>query len=210
MKSLDKISTRALYSVLSTGCDGVDNRTILGEVFVKAVPQALILESIKTEIKSFEEESRLQQIFGVSLRCDKNQGKSYTWMMSNSNPKFFVHLNYKNQFYEILQKFVDKKKLKIRTLYSLIFSMIFLSFIRPQLTGKTTNLGAYQLPRTEVFQILLDGMESSRKEKELIKEQLLFSRLIDIMRDPSTVAQTTGKVLRSRETNVYERFQYDE
>lgn len=78
--------------------------------------------------------------------------------------------------------------------------------VRPLLANKTTQLRTSELPRNKVILIILDAIRYARLEDDLVKEQLLFCRLIDIMRDPEMVQQVTDNSLRYREENIYKRF----
>jgi len=92
-----------------------------------------------------------------------------------------------NDIQTILEKFMSKEKLNIKAMYSLILSIVFVSLIRPLLAGKTTKLRLEELPRSEILTIFTDAMRYARLERDLVKEDLLFSRMMDIMRDPDMV-----------------------
>lgn len=91
-------------------------------------------------------------------------------------------------------------------MYIAIFSIVFVSMVRPLLANQTTKLRYQELPRNKVILIILDAMRYARLEDDLVKEQLLFCRLLDIMRDPEMVQQVTDNAVRYREENIYNRF----
>ena len=55
----------------------------------------------------------------------------------------------------------------------------------------------------------MDAIEFARREEDLVKEQLLFSKLVDMLRDPDSIEKVTGKNIRARENDIYERFLKD-
>lgn len=142
----------------------------------------------------------------MSLRCDVKEKKNYVWIMSESNPEFYVEMVRLNDIQTILNKFMPKEKLNIKAMYSLILSIVFVSLIRPLLAGKTTKLRLEELPRSEILTIFTDAMKYARLERDLVKEDLLFARMIDIMRDPDMVQHVSDRVLRYREEEIYDRF----
>lgn len=170
------------------------------------IPMTLKFQSINNKIKEFHDDPIYTQKFGISLKCDQQERKNYVWIMSDNNPRFYVHMVKKNDISEVLGKFIPKKKLNIREMYSLILSVVFVSLIRPLLSGKTTKLRLAELPRTEIMMIMLDAMTYARLEGDLVKEQLLFCRMIDIMRDPDMIQHVSDRTLRYREEDIYDRF----
>ena len=91
-------------------------------------------------------------------------------------------------------------------MYIAIFSLVFVSMVRPMLSGITGKLRMAEIPRNKIILIILDAMKYARKEGDLIKEQLLYGRLIDIMRDPEMISQVSDNILRYREENIFNRF----
>lgn len=91
-------------------------------------------------------------------------------------------------------------------MYIAILSIVFVSLVRPLLANKTTKLRYQELPRNKVMLIILDAMRYARLEDDFIKEQLLFCRMIDIMRDPEMVQDVSDNALRYREENIFKRF----
>lgn len=140
------------------------------------------------------------------MKCDRQERKNYLWIMSDKNPRFYVHMVKKNDISEFLGNFIPRSKLNIREMYSLILSVVFVSLVRPLLTGKTTKLRMEELPRNEIMMIMIDAMTYARLEGDLVKEQLLFCRMIDIMRDPDMVEHVSDRTLRYREEDIYDRF----
>lgn len=63
-----------------------------------------------------------------------------------------------------------------------------------------------ELPRNEILQVLLDAMHFARIDKDLLLEDLLYQRLIDIMRDYDLLFQVTDSTLLNREKNINDRF----
>ena len=65
------------------------------------------------------------------------------------------------------------------------------------------------MARTQLVDVLLDAISFARKEDDLVKEQLLYSRMMDVMRDPDVVEKVSGKTLRARENSIFNRFGKD-
>ena len=91
-------------------------------------------------------------------------------------------------------------------MYIAIFSVVFITIVRPLLANKTQKLKYSEMPRTKVMQIILDAMKYARKEGDLVREELLFGRMLDLMRDPNLVCCVSDQALRYREENIYHRF----
>ena len=62
------------------------------------------------------------------------------------------------------------------------------------------------MPRGEFFWVLLDGMKTAREDGDLLKENLLFCQMLDILRDPNLVKQMTRKQLQYRQVGLAEQF----
>jgi hypothetical protein len=134
------------------------------------VPMVLQFQSINSKIKHYNDDPSYSQKFGISLKCDFQERKNFVWIMSDDNPRFYVHMVKLNDISEILGKFIPKKKLNIREMYSLILSVVFVSIIRPLLSGKTTKLRLEELPRNEIMMIMIDAMTYARIEGDMVKE----------------------------------------
>lgn len=91
-------------------------------------------------------------------------------------------------------------------LYSLIFVGLAISIIRPLIFGQTTKLGFSEMPRNQIIFMMLDAMHSARLDNDLLLEEFIFLRLMDIMRDYDKVYQVTDSTLRYREENLYQRY----
>jgi len=91
-------------------------------------------------------------------------------------------------------------------LYSLIFGYLAISIIRPAIFGQTLTLGFSEMPRNQIIVMILDAMHFARLDDDLLLEDLLYERLMDIMRDYDKVFQVTDSTMLYREKNLYERF----
>ena len=54
--------------------------------------------------------------------------------------------------------------------------------------------------------MILDAMHFARLDDDLLLEDLLYERLMDIMRDYDKVYRVTDSTMLYRELNLYERF----
>jgi hypothetical protein len=68
------------------------------------------------------------------------------------------------------------------------------------------KLGFSEMPRNENICIILEAMNFARMDDDLLLEELLLYRLLDIMRDYDKVFKVTDSTLRYRERNLYERY----
>lgn len=78
--------------------------------------------------------------------------------------------------------------------------------VRPAIFGNTLKINMEELPRNEVLQVLLDAMHFARIDKDLLLEDLLYQRLIDVMRDLDLMYKATDSTLLQREKNINDRF----
>lgn len=152
----------------------------------------------------------MRQIRYTSMTAEK---KSYIWLTTEEQPKFYAILISKNVIFELLSKFVTLENNftvgvanQIIGLYSLIFIGIAISVVRPAIFGNTLKITMEELPRSEILQIFLDAMHFARIEKDLLLEDMLYQRLIDIMRDYDLLSQVTDSTLLQREKNINDRF----
>ena len=54
--------------------------------------------------------------------------------------------------------------------------------------------------------MILEAMNFARLDGDLLLEDMLFDRLIDILRDYDTVVKVTDSAMLNREKNLYERY----
>lgn len=73
----------------------------------------------------------------------------------------------------------------------MIFSIIALGVVRPALLGKTFDLNVKEIQRGEFFRVFIDGMKTASDDGDLLKEGMLFDRMIDILRNPTLVKKLT-------------------
>jgi hypothetical protein len=88
----------------------------------------------------------------------------------------------------------------------LIFVYFAISILRPAIFGQSIRLGLSEMPRNENILMILQAMNFARKDNDLLLEELLLYRLLDIMRDYDKVFKVTDSTLRYRERNLYERY----
>lgn len=72
------------------------------------------------------------------------------------------------------------------------------------------KLNDSEMPGAEFFRVLLDGMKCARADGDLIRENLLYFRMIDIFRAPDLVKTMTKKELDFRRVKLKDRFQKKE
>lgn len=73
--------------------------------------------------------------------------------------------------------------------------------------GQTVKIWQKEIPRSDVILIIIDAINYSRYEGDMIKEELLFHLLIDIMRNPEVLREITDSVLESRNELFVKRLQ---
>ena len=171
-------------------------------MFLKIFPSLIQLDKNKI-VPLYDSPDRMIK-FGLSMKCSKDK-RNYIYITTlEDNLSYFVLTKKNNKTLEFIRGFVSND-LTIRTIYTLLFSVIGLSVIRGSMFGQTVQIWYTEIPRSEIILVLIDAMNFARFERDLVKEEMLFFLLIDIMRSPEVLKNMTDSLLETREDQFYFR-----
>jgi hypothetical protein len=98
-----------------------------------------------------------------------------------------------------LSKYVSRGILNLKNIYMIIFIYVGLNILRQMMFNQTVQIWHTDIPRPDVVLLLIDSINYARYENDLLKEELLFLMLMDIMRSPEVLREITDSVLFTRE-----------
>ena len=76
--------------------------------------------------------------------------------------------------------------------------------IRKFTFGKTTLIWYTDIPSPEVMFVLIDAIEVARMEMDLLREDILYFYMIELLRNPEDVKSLTGKMLHHQLRNFHQ------
>lgn len=103
----------------------------------------------------------------------------------------------KNLFF--LSRFLNSGFLNLKNFYMIIFIYVGLNILRRVMFNQTVQIWHTEIPRPDVILLMIDGINYARFEGDLIKEEMLFLMMMDIMRNPELLREITDSVLCARE-----------
>lgn len=80
----------------------------------------------------------------------------------------------------------------------MFFKYIAKSFVRKFFFGKTTMIWYNEMAAPDALLLFQDGIDMSRIEGDLIREDLLHYHLVDLVRNPETMVSLGGSMLKRR------------
>ena len=79
-----------------------------------------------------------------------------------------------------------------------MFRYLGISIIRRFTFGRTTEIWYQEVPKPEIIMILIDAIEMAQLQEDLLKEDILFNYLIELLRNPEDLKTSTGSLLERR------------
>lgn len=75
--------------------------------------------------------------------------------------------------------------------------------------GRTTEIWYKEVPKPELIMILIDSIEMAQLQEDLLKEDILFNYLIELLRNPEDLKISTGSILDRRSKLHFERIEFE-
>lgn len=87
----------------------------------------------------------------------------------------------------------------MQKIYTLLFVVVGFNLVRKSLFGQTHMIWNSNVPEPDKILVLIDAIEYARFEGDLVREELLFFILLDIMRNPELLREMTESIFTKRE-----------
>jgi hypothetical protein len=84
-----------------------------------------------------------------------------------------------------------------------LFVYIGLNLLRKIFFGRTPNIWHENIPQADAVLLVADAIEVARLDNDLVKEELLFLALIDLLRSPDRLRTYTRSIFADREDMFY-------
>lgn len=84
--------------------------------------------------------------------------------------------------------------IKILVLYIFLFNYIGKNMLRKAFFDRQAMIWYTEIPEPEKLICMLDAIRYAQYEGDYLREELLFFRLVDILRNPEGVRQMTGNI----------------
>lgn len=81
--------------------------------------------------------------------------------------------------------------------------------VRKKTFGQTTKIWYEEMPSPEFMLTLIDAIEMARLQKDLLKEDMLYFYMIELLRNPEDLKKMTGSMLEDRLKIHYRRLEKD-
>ena len=140
----------------------------------------------------------------LSMKCSPEY-RNYLWISEEKETL---------QFYVIAKPKLDLGVLSSNTsdffnlqkIYVLLFSFVGYNILRKLFFGHTPMIWNKNIPNPDRIIVLLDAIEYARFEGDLVREELLFFTLMDIMRNIELLRGMTDSVFVKREELYHKGF----
>lgn len=157
------------------------------------------MELKKNLLIPHSEDNKKSIKFALSIMCASNK-RNFMWIPTDQDTiPLMVVSKIMNENISFLSKYVSKGILNLKNIYMIIFIYVGLNILRQMMFNQTVQIWHTDIPRPDVVLLLIDSINYARYENDLVKEELLFLMLMDIMRNPEMLRGITDSVLFTRE-----------
>lgn len=157
------------------------------------------MELKKNKIVPHSEDNRKAIKFSLSIMCASNK-RNFMWISTDEKTiPLMVVSKIQNLNISFLSKYFSRGILNLKNIYMIIFIYVGLNIFRQVMFNQTVRIWHSDIPRPDVVLLLIDSINYARYENDLVKEELLFLMLMDIMRNPEMLREITDSVLFTRE-----------
>lgn len=190
-----------MISMLASGCQREKYvKPIETELFLFVKPQVVLLDKEKIEFIESKIDNTIR--IALAMKCSP-ETKNYV-VITDDRPtlRFYVIAKPKIDIGFFMDK-ISLKQLNLRQIYLILFVGVGYNLIRKTIFGKTPFIWNTNIPDPDRLLVILDAIEYARFERDLVKEELLFFILMDILRNPELLRSMTTSVYDKREESLY-------
>jgi hypothetical protein len=195
---IDDLNKNQFMAMLNSGCEqtGQSSRTSIDtELFLTVKPSVILLEKAAATYISAQSAPAVR--FSLALKCSYER-RNYIWISEEkAGLEFFVITKPRANLGFISAQNFDF--LNIQQLYALIVVYIGFNFLRSLFFGQTPKIWYTNIPSPDKIIVILDALEYARLEGDLVREEMLYFAIVDIMRNPEQFRAITQNIFTDRE-----------